>query len=68
MIRLFDEHLKRKVTVLDGAWMAEADPNCDGEARGLSAALQNPHRVTVPSVWNTELSMLEYEGVVFYAR
>ena len=68
MIRLFDEHLKRKVKILDGAWMAEADPKGDGEARGLNVALSDPHRVTVPSVWNTEMPMLEYEGVVFYEK
>ena len=68
MIRLFDEHLKRKVTLLDGAWMAEADPKCDGEKRGLTTALSSAHRVNVPSVWNTEISMLEYEGVVFYEK
>lgn len=68
MIRLFDEHLKRRVTSLDGAWMAEADPKGDGEARGLASALKDGHRVTVPSVWNTELSMLEYEGTVWYEK
>lgn len=68
MIRLFDEHLKRRVTLLDGAWMAEADPRGDGAARGLAESLKNAHRVTVPSVWNTELSMLEYEGVVWYEK
>ena len=68
MIRLFDEHIKREVTVLDGAWMMEADPKGDGEARGFATGLPSPHRTSVPSVWNTELGMLEYEGKVWYEK
>ena len=68
MRRLFDEHIKRRVTSLDGAWMAEADKDSVGESQGWQSALPSPHRVTVPSVWNTELSMLEYEGKVWYEK
>jgi beta-glucuronidase len=67
-MRLFDEHIKRQTKSLSGAWMAEADPNGIGESSDWQISLPSPKRVTVPSVWNTELGMLEYEGAVWYEK
>ena len=59
MRRLFDEHEKRAVTLLDGSWDFCTDPMDEGEARGYAAGLPASTRVAVPGVWNTELGLLE---------
>lgn len=68
MSRLFIEHKKRKVQCLDGAWQSVKDANREGEALGYPKKLVGAHTTNVPSVWNTELGMLEYEGVVWYEK
>ncbi|MBE6701968.1 MAG: beta-glucuronidase [Ruminococcaceae bacterium] len=68
MNRLFDEHEKRAVRSLDGTWKFCADPQDEGEARGYAQGLPEGTHVTVPGVWNTELGLLDYEGVAWYEK
>ena len=68
MARLFIEHKKRKVQCLDGAWQAVKDEERRGETLGYPKKLIGAHTTSVPSVWNTELGMLEYAGVVWYEK
>ena len=68
MSRLFIEHKKRKVQCLDGAWLSVKDEKKCGEELGFTKKLVGAHTTNVPSVWNTELGMLEYEGVVWYEK
>lgn len=68
MSRLFCEHRKREVTSLDGAWRAVCDRECVGETLGFENGIVGGQTVIVPSVWNTEPQMLEYEGVVWYEK
>ncbi len=68
MIRLFDEHLKRECISLDGSWKQLVDRDDIGEKEKYFNGLPNAKATIVPSVWNTELGMLEYEGVVWYEK
>ncbi len=68
MNRLFQEHIKRNVTSLDGAWRSVVDKEDIGETLGYEKGLKKTTTSIVPSVWNTEKGMLEYEGVVFYEK
>jgi len=68
MARLFDEHIKREVRSLDGAWKFRADKNGVGEASCWHKNGIDGYTVTVPSVWNTELGLLEYEGKCWYEK
>ena len=67
MNRLFCKHIKREVTSLDGAWRYAACSEDNGEA-DFSKGLKNAKTVIIPSVWNTEKDLLEYEGAVWYER
>lgn len=68
MARLFDEHIKREVICLDGSWRSVTDSEDAGEKKGFSKGLPLAHTVIIPSVWNIEQGMLEYEGVVWYEK
>ena len=68
MSRLFDEHIKREVKSLSGIWQMQPDPENIGEIRGFMNGLPESHTVSVPSVWNSELGMLTYEGVCWYEK
>jgi beta-glucuronidase len=68
MARLFIEHKKRKIQCLDGAWQTVKDAERRGEKLGYPKKLIGAHTTVVPSVWNTELGSLEYEGVVWYEK
>ena len=68
MKRLFNEHLKRNVTELSGAWKFLADPDKAGVDQGWCNGLPKGETVVVPSVWNNELSMLNYEGYGWYEK
>lgn len=68
MRRIFDEHLKRRVTYLDGPWKFLLDCNDSGEHLSFQNGLQNAATVIVPSVWNCELGLLEYEGTAWYEK
>ena len=68
MKRLFDEHLKRNVITLSGAWRFATDPEDKGEENGWQNGLANAQAVTVPSLWNNELGLLNYEGCAWYEK
>ena len=67
-MRIFEEHIKRKVQSLDGFWQFSTDPESKGESEGWQSGLPHAHTVSVPSVWNTEQGLLTYEGVAWYER
>lgn len=68
MTRLFDEHNLRHVQSLDGGWRFSTDEKNIGIAECWQNGLPEFTKVTVPSVWNTQLGLLEYEGVCWYER
>ncbi len=67
-MRLFDEHKKRKSASLDGAWRFLTDSNYVGDEKGYKNGLPEGETVIVPSVWNTESGLLEYEGIAWYEK
>lgn len=68
MKRLFDDHKKRNVAELSGAWRFLADSENKGTEEKWYLGLPKGETVIVPSVWNNELSMLNYEGAIWYER
>ena len=68
MNRLFDEHVKRKVCSLDGAWGFLKDPEDEGMLHAWYEKLPANESVSVPSVWNTQRGSLTYEGVAWYEK
>lgn len=68
MRRLFDEHIKRPVTYLDGAWKFLTDPQDVGEKKNWEKGIPSSDITIVPSVWNCEFGLLEYEGAVWYEK
>ena len=68
MARLFDEHKTQVVYSLDGAWNFCIDPENKGEEEGWFLRLPKSETVIVPSVWNTDLSLLTYEGCAWYEK
>ena len=68
MKRLFNEHLKRNVTELSGVWKFLTDPDKVGESQGWHKGLPCGDTVIVPSVWNNELGLLNFEGCGWYEK
>ena len=68
MRRQFDDHIIRHVKALDGAWNFRIDPENIGLQKGWHTSLPTAEKATVPSVWNTTLGLLEYEGAAWYER
>lgn len=68
MRRFFEEHILRKVQCLDGTWNFRIDPEDRGEAENWQAGLPQAEPVHVPSVWNTQLHLLQYEGAAWYEK
>lgn len=68
MARLFDEHILRRVQPLGGAWHFSTDPEDAGEKQGWQNGLPSYETVTVPSMWNNELGLLNYEGNGWYEK
>ena len=68
MRRTFNEHITRKVSDLCGTWRFLMDPEKKGEELGYTLGLPEGEMVTVPSVWNTDLGKLNYEGVAWYEK
>ena len=68
MRRLFDEHVKRNVIDLNGTWGFKIDRDNVGEAEGWQNGLPCGDETTVPSCWNNELRLLNYEGCCWYER
>ena len=68
MNRLFNEHIKRHITSLDGAWKFLIDREDSGEKDSWQNGLLKADTIIVPSVWNCEFGLLEYEGVAWYEK
>ena len=68
MRRLFDEHQKRRVTFLDGPWKFLLDQDDSGKQGNYQNGLPQATTVIVPSVWNSEFGLLEYEGAAWYEK
>lgn len=68
MARYFEEHRKRDVRALGGAWRFMTDPDKVGEEQGWQKQLPTKDTVTVPSMWNNEMGLLEYEGAAWYEK
>ena len=68
MIRLFDEHIVRRVSCLDGAWRFRADRNKEGVADAWFASRLDGDTVWVPAVWNNQKEFFAYEGAAWYER
>lgn len=68
MARLFDEHVKRQVKILDGAWKFCTDPADEGMGAGWYLGNINGETVSVPSVWNNQKELLRYEGAAWYEK
>ncbi|MFX3632223.1 MAG: glycoside hydrolase family 2 protein [Candidatus Pristimantibacillus sp.] len=70
MLRTFKEHHIRTTDLLDGPWYFEKDPcNVGLQEKWLE---RFPHASSqsmyVPSCWNNELSLFDYEGVAWYRK
>ena len=68
MKRLFNPHLKRNVITLSGPWKFLADTENVGMEQGWYNGLPGGDTVIVPSVWNNELGMLNFEGCGWYEK
>ena len=68
MARLFNEHIVRQVQSLDGAWHFCADRKDQGETEGWEKGIPSARTVAVPSVWNCESGLLDYEGAAWYEK
>ena len=68
MNRLFTVHETRKTFDLNGNWLFKLDPDKVGEAQGWQNGLCGAETVIVPSCWNNELRLLNYEGCAWYEK
>lgn len=68
MGRVFDAHNLRLVKSLNGIWKFQTDPDDCGIQECWYQSLNTQDTMTVPSVWNTRLGLLEYEGVAWYEK
>ena len=68
MKRLFNTHNIRKTYDLNGNWLFKIDKDNIGEAQGWQNGLTDAEAVIVPSCWNNEFKLLNYEGCAWYER
>ena len=68
MNRLFNTHETRKTYDLNGNWLFKIDSDNIGEAEGWQNGLTDAETVIVPSNWNNELRLLNYEGSAWYEK
>ena len=68
MNRLFNTHEIRKTYDLNGNWLFKIDEDNVGEAQGWQNGLTDAETVIVPSNWNNELRLLNYEGCAWYEK
>lgn len=68
MKRSFDEHKQRETADLGGAWRFLTDPQDIGAREGWMHALPSGNTVSVPTLWNNEIGLLQYEGAAWYER
>lgn len=68
MRRLFNQHKIRKSIDLNGRWSFKLDPDNIGREEGWWKPWSDGEDVIVPSCWNNELGLLNYEGAAWYQR
>ena len=68
MKRLFLEHEKRNVISLSGPWSFKLDKDKVGKSEGWQNGFEDGETIIVPSVWNTELGNLMFEGCGWYQK
>lgn len=68
MKRSFAEHKIRECTLLSGAWKFLTDPQNCGVACGWMKGLPEGDTVQVPTLWNNEIGLLQYDGVAWYEK
>ncbi len=68
MKRLFNQHKVRKTVDLNGPWKFKLDPDNVGEKECWWTGLNESETVIVPSCWNNELRLLNYEGNAWYQK
>ena len=68
MGRLFEEHIKRSVKSLDGAWKFHADPENTGEQQKWFEDIPEAYTIAVPSVWGIQKELTFYEGAAWYQK
>ena len=68
MKRLFEQHKIRKTVDLNGNWQFKIDPDNVGEKESWWTGLNDSETVIVPSCWNNELRLLNYEGKAWYQK
>ena len=67
MIRTFEQHQLRRTRFLNGQWDFAADPGRVGKAEGWAVHFPaHARKMYVPSCWNNELGLFDYEGVAWY--
>lgn len=68
MVRLFQRHIKRKVSLLDGIWRFKTDPENKGkDEQWYKNFPSDSMEIVVPSCWNHEFDLYDYEGWAWYA-
>ena len=68
MNRQFNDHIIRQIKSLDGNWNFRIDPEDIGEKESWHQTLPTKENTYVPSVWNTTMGLLEYEGAAWYEK
>jgi len=68
MQRLFTDHILRKTESLNGTWNFRIDPENRGLDEKWYLGLKDAEPVAVPSVWNTQFSLLQYCGAAWYEK
>ncbi len=66
MKRLFTDHIKRESICLDGIWNFRTDPQNVGKTEKWYLGLTDADISAVPSLWNTEFGLFDYEGASWY--
>lgn len=67
MMRLFKRHTKRVSHTLDGVWQFATDPERIGiSEEWFKSFPDNSEEMIIPSCWNNELGLYDYEGLAWY--
>ena len=68
-MRLFDEHKKRKISLLDGIWDFSPDEENAGEnEQWYKKFPENSIKVSVPSCINNRLGYINFQDVAWYKK
>lgn len=68
MKRAFNQHIVRRTADLSGIWRFLQDSDGIGEKNGWYKGLPDGASVAVPSVWNNDIGLLNYEGACWYEK